>query len=502
MAAVDALNAYLENVLGIVSPAIRAGLNEQGLTSFADFETLTEKDITQMCANVRKPGGLIANPMLAGRGRGRGQQAEPQPPLPAQIPNPGTLVGHVVEVRLKMLCYFVKHLVRIQRMPFVAAEAPLERLTSVYRLKEIEDEETDDELKLPTPLAKIENVRVTLEDLDDYFRRKLGDNGCPLAYVVRETAELPVVDPGFGLPTYADEMIARAPLQGVSFQRDNVSVWNVIRHVTHGGPAWNWVSAHQRSCNGRAAYIALKGHYLGETFTTRIRAIADGRISSAFFDGKARNFTFENYCGVLNNAFTDLEASGETVDESRKVRMFMTGLTDPRLATAKDTITANMATHGATFDAAVTFIGTVLEQKSSLSKASHSRETSSASTSGRGGGRNAGRGGRNNGRGGGRDHNRGGRGGRGGGRHTHLTDRYYKPEEWEKLSFQEQQTVRDKRAERDKRRNVQVIDRNVRSKNDDTQNSSTPAPAPAPAASNASGVTSRRNGPSAAFRDS
>jgi hypothetical protein len=113
-----------------------------------------------MCANVCKPGGLIVNPMLAGRGRGRGQAAAPDVPLPAQIPNPGTLLGHVVEVRLKMLCYFVKHLVRIQRMPFVAAEASLERLSSVYRLKEVEDEETD-ELKRPTPLAKIENVRVT-----------------------------------------------------------------------------------------------------------------------------------------------------------------------------------------------------------------------------------------------------------------------------------------------------------------------------------------------------
>jgi hypothetical protein len=324
------LNAYLQDTLRIESPSILAGLNEQGLVSFSDFETLTEKDITQKCANVRKPGGLIFNPMLAGRGRGRGQAAAPDVPLPAQIPNPGTLVGHVVEVRLKMLCYFVKHLVRIQHIPFVAAEASLERLGSVYRLKEVEDEETD-ELKLPTPLAKIENVRVTLEDLDDYFRRKLGDNGCPLAYITRDRAELPEVDPGFGLPTYADEMIARAPLTGVSYQRDNNMVWNVIRHVTHGGPAWNWVSAHQRSCNGRAAYIALKGHYLGETLTTRIRASADGRISSAFFDGKARNFTFENYCGVLNNAFTDLEASGERVDESRKVRMLMTGLIDPRL---------------------------------------------------------------------------------------------------------------------------------------------------------------------------
>jgi hypothetical protein len=508
MAEQEALNAYLQDVLRIESPSIRAGLFEQGLTSFLDFETLTEKDIMQICANVRRPGGLIPNPMLPGRGRGRGAAAAVDlPPLPPQIPNPGTLVGHVVEVRLKMLCYFVKHLVRVQRMPFVAAEAPLDRLMTVYRLKEVEEEEKDDELKLPTALTKIDEVRVTLEDLDDYFRRKLGDSGAPLAYVTRDDPGLPVEDPGFGLPTFAEEMIARAPHTGAVYQRNNNAVWNVIRHVTHGGPAWNWVSAHQRSCDGRAAYLALKSHYLGETFTTRIRAIADGRINLAFFDGKARNFTFEKYCEVLNNAFTDLESSGETVDESRKIRMFMQGLNDPRLQSAKDTITANPTTLGALFDSAVTYVGTVMEQQSSLGKGSRTRDVSSASTSGRGGRGRGGRGGRGAGRGGGREHNRGGgRGGRGGGRHSNLTDRYYKPEEWEKLSYDERQTVRDKRMERDKRRNVQVVDRNVRSRQTDqtqSETSSTPASASAPAASNtSSGVTSRRNGPSAAFRDS
>jgi hypothetical protein len=235
-------------------------------------------------------------------------------------------------------------------------------------------------------------------------------------------------------------------------------------------------------------------------YGTRIRAIADGRINSAFFDGKARNFTFEKYCEVLNNAFTDLESSGETVDESRKIRMFMQGLNDPCLQSAKDTIIANPATLGASFDSAVTYVGTVMEQQMSLAKGSRTHDVCSASTFGRGGRGRAGRGG-------GREHNRGsGRGGRGGGRHSNLTDRYFKPEEWEKLSYDERQTLGDKRKERDKRRNVQAVDRNVRSRQTDqshTETSSTPASAPAPAASNTSlGVTSRRTGPSVAFRDS
>jgi hypothetical protein len=406
MAVHEALNAYLQDVLCIESPSIHAGLFEQGLTSFLDFETLTNKDINQICANVRCPGVLIPNPMLPGRGRGRGAAAVAAaadlPPLPPQIPNPGTLVGQVVEVRLKMLCYFVKHLVRVQRMPFIAAEAPLACLTTVYRLKEVEDEETDDELKLPSTLTKIDEVRVTLEDLDDTFRRNFGDSRAPLAYVTHDDPGLPVEDLGFGLPTFAEEMIARAPHTGAVYQCDNNTVWNVIRHVTHGGPAWNWVSAHKRSCDGRAAYLALKSHYLGETFTTRIRAIADGRINSAFFDGNAHNFTFKKYCKVLNNAFTDLESSGETVDESRKFGCLCKVLMIPVYNRQKIRLFANPATLGALFDSVVTYVGTVMEQQMSLAKGSRTHDVSSASTSGRGG------------------RGRGGRGSHGGGRHSLL----------------------------------------------------------------------------------
>jgi hypothetical protein len=43
MEPVAELNAYLQDTLRIESPSILAGLNEQGLVSFSDFETLTEK---------------------------------------------------------------------------------------------------------------------------------------------------------------------------------------------------------------------------------------------------------------------------------------------------------------------------------------------------------------------------------------------------------------------------------------------------------------------------
>lgn len=299
-------NDYLQRYLLIADAGTRQAINQQGLTMFGDLLGLIEDDIEELCANVRKPGGTIANPNAN------------IPNQPAVIPNPGQNLGLIQEKRLKMLHYYVHHLRRVQRLPFDRAAATLDRLRTVYLLKT--EDETDEELALPEAFTRVDTARVVIENLDNYLRRKRNENGVPIAYVVRDTVALPAAneDPGFGLPSYLEEMIRRAPHDTPEFENDNMFVWNVIRHITHGGgPAWNWVSRYMRTANGRDAYIALKTHYLGDAYQLRIRALADSRIETAYYDGQNRNFTFENYCALLNNAFADIESTGERTHRLR-----------------------------------------------------------------------------------------------------------------------------------------------------------------------------------------
>lgn len=303
----------------------------------------------------------------------------------------------------------------------------------------------------------------------------------PLSYVVRADVPLPDVadDPGFGLPSFALEMIRRAPHTGTFFQRDSVAVWNVIRHVTHEGPAWSWVQSFLRTCDGRAAYFAMKQHYLGESFTARLRANADRLLDTTFYDGRSRAFTFERFFETLQMAFTDIESTCEEISEQRKVRILMLGIRDERLATVKSQVTATPELK-ATFDAAVNFISQFLDQRQSIANQGMNppRNVSvlNANPGGRGrGGRNGGgrgRGGRNNGRGGyGRNNGRGnGRNGRGS-----ISDKYYTPQEWAQLTPEHQQRVRDLRQNRDRQRGVQAVDseRSVRQRTDN--GSSTPS---------------------------
>jgi hypothetical protein len=182
-------------------------------------------------------------------------------------------------------------------------------------------------------------------------------------------------------------------------------------------------------------------------------------------------FTFEKYCERLNNAFTDSEQSGETVDVERKIRILLRDITDPMLEAAKNQVLAT-ADVRRTFESAVNYIAQFADHKSSIDTNRFCNLSSIQVQRGRGL-PTAGRGRRRGGRfGRGRDNRSNirpaSRGGRPQNRGTGgpVTDRYYSPEEWSRLSPEDQQRVRDLRAQRDRVRGMSAIssqnDRNVR----------------------------------------
>jgi hypothetical protein len=362
-AALAQLNTYMQNILLIVEPGTRSAINQQGLQAFADFESLTDKDIKNICANARKPGGTIVNPNAAVANQ------------PAVINNPGVQLGYVYERRLEMLRYYVYHSSRIQR-PLVPQSMTLARLQHVYHLKETEDIAKEETFKLPTAITKVEDIRTHIEDLDNYLLLRLGETGLPLLYVVRDEVPTPAIDIGFGLPDYIQEMILRGDHGTASYQNDNKEVWNVIRQLTHGGPTWSWVSQYARTNNGRDAYMAIKAHYLGPSYRSRIQASCDATLSKTYFDGN-RNFTLESYTTTLQKAFTDLEICGEPVTENRKVRLLLAGIVAPTLLSAKAVVSATPGL-SENFEKAANFLTEQYDKLKSMTSAR--RNVSAAAT--------------------------------------------------------------------------------------------------------------------------
>jgi hypothetical protein len=196
-------------------------------------------------------------------------------------------------------------------------------------------------------------------------------------------------------------------------------------------------------------------------------------LTAHFFDGKAHTFTFKRYCERLNNAFTDLEESGETVNVEHKVRILLRGIVDPTLEAAMNQVLATATLH-TTFESAVNYIAQFADRKSSMDT-NRTRNLSSLQIQRGRGGNSAGRGCAGGGRfgtGRGRGNrsnvrlaNRGGHSqGRGAG--GSITDRYYSPDEWMRLSPEDQQRVRDLRTQRDRVRGMSAVasynERNLR----------------------------------------
>jgi hypothetical protein len=129
-------------------------------------------------------------------------------------------------------------------------------LLQVYHLKEREECAKEEIIKLPISITKLKDIQTNIKDLDSYLLRNLGETGLPLAYIVREEVGLPVVDLGFDMPDYSQEMIFRGDNATATYQNDHKEVWNVIRHLTRGGSTWSWVSQYAQRSNGRAAYMA------------------------------------------------------------------------------------------------------------------------------------------------------------------------------------------------------------------------------------------------------
>jgi hypothetical protein len=173
--------------------------------------------------------------------------------------------GYLIEKKLKKFAHYYNYCQHVSR-DFVEVEATLEMLEKVYSIRKLD--KSDDDVENPLKMEKVENACEAFERLDAFLEQKRGKSGSPLAYVAAvkiEDATIATV----GHPTFVSEMIARTSHEAPAFhcQHDNMEVWRALHHMLHGGPGWNWISGYKATMNGRAAYLAAKGHYLGTSFT-------------------------------------------------------------------------------------------------------------------------------------------------------------------------------------------------------------------------------------------
>jgi hypothetical protein len=276
-------------------------VGEQGYDSLGALAELTDETCADLITLIRRPGGSIPNPTLPAAGGA----------LLPPIPNLGIKVGHRALTNLKVAAFVARHLVRTSRpLDSPANVLTTANLATYVGLKEAEDAYSDPPA-IPI-LDKIDRIRSHIEDIDAQLLKTLGMAKAHLAYIVRSEVNVAAhaSDPSDEYATVEEEMVARMPHTHTAFREDNIAVWDIIRDSIHDTEAFSWIKRCERRRDGRAAYLALTSHYLGDAKNESLRNAADNKLITTFYGGEKNRFNWTRYVSVHKECHNDLEATG------------------------------------------------------------------------------------------------------------------------------------------------------------------------------------------------
>jgi hypothetical protein len=205
-----------------------------------------------------------------------------------------------------------------------------------------------------------------------------------LSYIIREN-DVPQVHLTY--VTVHEQLVNCAILHGSEYNTNNGMVYDLLQSLTLNGPAWTWINAFQSARDGRSAWKSLMNFYEGDSAKMRNKQECYDAIAKASYQGPKRNFVFNSYVMIHQQAHQDLIRLGEPIPENKKVRDLLNGITDPQCTNIKLTVLANQA-YMNDFSQTVNYISTAIDLITKNSSNS-ARQISNMMT-GRGRGQNRG----------------------------------------------------------------------------------------------------------------
>jgi len=423
--------------MGLSDAAIQ-GLANLGLDNVQSFSDVTEKDIPSIIKELRRN---------------------------------NIMVHQTSQNYLQALRYWVMRQERLH-VNYVAEDfTDLVMRESLQRYQTSTEVISHEIIKAPEKFKDKNKWRDFCDSFVTFMQRMKGQCDFPLSYVLRENED----HTGINMEDYEtidayEEAIV--PFSGMHYDADNNAVYDSLKSFLLGGPHWTWIQGHERRRDGRSAWLTLKEHFDGPNSQIRLKASTYASICRAEYKG-AKNFDIKLYRHIHTQAHLDLARYGEPVPETKKVKDYLDGITDPSLQPVKYTL-AGFTHLMENFEEAANYISNIIDlnKKTDFS----SRNVSSANT-GRGNGKygGRGRGGKEKGRGvrGGRGR---GRGGRTGGRNINNPGRWISSDDWNNMSKEDKEGIRNARSNYAKQKISSVTGKNGddNDKNDNGDNDTNP----------------------------
>lgn len=184
------------------------------------------------------------------------------------------------------------------------------RRSSIVESK-VEYDSSKDELTIDKPEKfKYEDWPEWEKSVYTYLYSIKNSLGTPLAYVIRKPIFIRDIDPREQL------VINNAPLVGAVFRNDSQRVLTLLRSLTTGTDAENWM---QGVTCGRIAMESLQAHYDGDAEAEKRKQAAKSDLQSLYYRHEAA-FSFEKYINRMKKCFDVLEKYQVPYYEEDKVK--------------------------------------------------------------------------------------------------------------------------------------------------------------------------------------
>ena len=282
-------------------------LQAEGITSVDDLIDFNKDTLQQVAGNLRRPGGRIPDPT-------------PNAAAGATISTPPFVFGAKSQKRLLSACDIVRYYYTTGRAltPGNISWDPVIK-NFADQWKALKDRKIGEVPEVPKITKALPVIKWT-EAFEDFIHRIIGVRMISLAYVIRETVAVPAAAPGLmpGQPHSEEhgsveaELVARAVHTHALYRDDNAQVYYLLEEATRTTSYSASIKPFQRRKDGRAAWLALTSQYAGQDKWEQELKKQDDLLHTRVWRGQ-NNFTLERFVQQHRNAFVSMQSCSQHV---------------------------------------------------------------------------------------------------------------------------------------------------------------------------------------------
>ena len=101
-------------------------------------------------------------------------------------------------------------------------------------------------------------------------------------------------------------MTSRAPRDQYVYGEDNKTLWHILHDALKDHPSYTSIRSFTRTQNGKAAYLALTLHHLGESRNHTVLEETEDKINDVFYTEEKLKFTFDRFVEIHRSAHNEM----------------------------------------------------------------------------------------------------------------------------------------------------------------------------------------------------